>query len=68
MTNQKKISPQNLPTRLPVYMSIVVWMLLDRLQAGQMACGIVYTLLGVVWAVSIYSLAKEEHRNIDRLL
>jgi multisubunit Na+/H+ antiporter MnhE subunit len=64
----KKVSPKNLPTRLPFLFSAVIWLLLDRFQASDLISGIVYTLLAIIWIGALVGLHQEKHCDIDQLL
>lgn len=53
MTDVRVIKASQLPARLPIFSTIVVWLLMDRLQAGQLAWGIVGTFMAILWVVCI---------------
>jgi hypothetical protein len=57
------ISVNNLPLQMPVYQTIVVYLLLDKLQASGLLTGIVYTFLALWWIVVI--VAKVADRQVD---
>lgn len=62
------LSRLQLPTRLPIWSSLVAWLTLDRLQAPGWVCGVVATLFAILWAVLIYSWWTEvpvASREID---
>lgn len=48
-TTVKKIDPKYLPYRSPLISSVVLWFLLDRLDASDITWGIVGTLMTLAW-------------------
>ena len=60
----KVIAFKQLPSRLPIQSSIVIYLLMDRLNAGALAWGIVGTLLVIVWLAAIYQVYNQEQTEI----
>ena len=59
------ISWDNLPTRLPIWRTVIVFMLLRYEHASDLVCGIVYTLLALWWAASICAVLVEKHQDLN---
>lgn len=51
----KVVCPKYLPPRLPLGWTIIVWLLMDRLQASGICQGVVYTLLSLWWVATIWA-------------
>lgn len=64
MRKTKVISRAELPGRLPIYQTILIWLLLDRMQASQWIWGVMGTLFGLLWIGSIVALIKEEQVSV----
>jgi hypothetical protein len=60
MSKQKVLHPRNLPTRPPLTVTAVVWLLLDRLHAPGYAVGAIWTFVGFLWVAFIVGLFNEE--------
>ena len=64
MKNKQKISVSNLPTRIPIFQAIVIYLLLDNLNAPDW----IYGALGFMWLmliiVAIIAKIKEEEIDI----
>lgn len=54
MKVQKVLSYKNLPTKLPVQLTIIWWLLLDRLNAPEWGWAVSGTLLALFWITSVY--------------
>ena len=63
---QKKrvIAPSSLPTKIPLWPTIVLYLLLEHQQASGVEQGVVYTLLALWWVVAIYNSNREETRDV----
>ena len=46
--------------RLPITSSVMWWLFLDKIAAPQWAWGVMFTLLALIWIVSIIGLVKAE--------
>lgn len=57
---KKEISIKNLPTRLPVGLTALMWLMLDRFGASDLAFGIVGTLIVLAWICAIYRMCNRE--------
>lgn len=51
-TSKKVISYKNLPARFPVLLSLVAWLMLDRLDPAGWVQGVVWTVIGILWIAS----------------
>jgi hypothetical protein len=67
MKHQKVVSNKNLPTRLPITLSIWVWLLLDRLKAASWVWGVVGTLVVILWAAAIFGIIHEDRTDLREL-
>lgn len=61
---RKVISVKNFPARPPIYTTIIIWLVMDRLNASQLAYGIVGTLVFVLWVYSIYRWAHQKEVDL----
>ena len=63
---QKKrvIAPSSLPTKIPLWPTIVLYLLLEQQSATDLVKGVVYTLLVIWWVVAIYNSNREESRDV----
>ena len=63
---QKKrvIAPSSLPTKIPLWPTIVLYLLLEHQQASGVVQGVVYTLLALWWVEAIYNSNREETRDV----
>lgn len=63
---QKKrvIAPSSLPMKIPLWPTIVLYLLLEQQSATDLVKGVVYTLLVIWWAVAIYNWNREESRDV----
>lgn len=61
---KRVVALSSLPTRIPLWPTIVIYLLLEKLQATGLVQGIVYTLLVIWWVVAIYNLNREESRDV----
>ena len=64
MKKKKTIAAHNLPPRLPLYGSLVAWLVLDRLVAPGWVWGVVGTLFGLIWIVMIVEVIRWEPVDI----
>lgn len=60
MTKRKVISRKNLPTRMPLALTIALGLLLDRCAAPGWVWGVVGTLMAVVWIAVIFGMFSED--------
>ena len=59
------VSWHQLPTRMPLLGSVVLWLALDRLDAAGWVWGVVGTVVVVGWLFWALSLFIEKHVEID---
>jgi len=64
MKRVKVISYGSLPVGAPVQPTILMWLLLDRLQSPDIVRGIVYTLVGILWLGWLLRKISEEYVDI----
>jgi len=62
----KVIIRQQLPTNLPIWPSVVCWLLLDRLQPASWVWGSVITVLVIFWIAAIVHLFREKPTKVFR--
>ncbi len=60
----KVISWKNLPTRLPVWPSIIIWLLMDRVHPPEWLVGVGYTIMVLIWIMAIVSMVTETKVDI----
>jgi hypothetical protein len=66
MTNfRRTISPANLPMRPPLWITVMLWLLLDRVHASAFVWGVVGVLVLLAWIVWIYDMSTRE--DVDLL-
>ena len=58
------VAPSSLPTRISLWPTIVIYLLLEKLQATDLVKGIVYTLLALWWIGAFVSMYHEERRDV----
>lgn len=67
MKRRKVLSGKQLGVRPPIYQTITMWLLLDRLNANQLAWGIIGTVFVFLWIVVIIGLFTQDAVEIDEL-
>ena len=61
---KRVVAPSSLPMKLPLWQTIILYLLLEQQGASGVAQGVVYTLL-VLWLIlAIYSSNREESRDV----
>ena len=61
---KKVIKRDNLPTRLPVLFTLVVWLLLDRFDPDGWVHGAVWAVVVLLWVGSVVALVREQDVDI----
>lgn len=61
---KRVVAPSSLPTRIPLWPTIVIYLLLEKLQATGVVQGIVYTLLALWWIGAFASMYHEERHDV----
>lgn len=56
---KKVIARENLPTKMPVLLTAICWLLLDRLALPGWAQGVAWTLVGLLWTGAIIQISRE---------
>lgn len=64
MSDKKVIKFANLPTRLPVSTTLLVWLAMDVWNFPMWAKGGLWTLLALIWIGSAINVWQEKHVNI----
>lgn len=64
MEDKKVISYKNLPTKLPLGFTALVWMILDKTNAPELIQGIVWTIVGVFWLIAINLIFRQTQVNM----
>lgn len=64
MKKLQVIKPDNLPTKLPLTLTIALYLLIDKLNSPQWIWGMFWTLTVILWACSIYRMWVEEQVEI----
>jgi hypothetical protein len=65
---QKVLSYKQLPAKLPIGATILVYLLLDKFKPNDLIIGMVCTFMIIWWIGTIYvKLAKEESTEIKEL-
>jgi hypothetical protein len=67
MSGKKVIAFKSLPMRPPISLSILLWLLLDRLNAPVWVWSVVGTLLGIVWIISLHEVFTQELVDLKEL-
>jgi len=69
MNGRKVINPAQLPARLPVMSTLVLWLTLDQTHAAGWVWGVVGTVLAVVWigvTIDIYTRQVVNLKELDK--
>ena len=60
MKTMKWIHSNNMPVKLPVSTTAVLWLLIDRLQPVQWLIGVLWTCMAILWIGSIICIVRSE--------
>lgn len=60
MKPKKVLRPNNLPTRIPLGMTVLCWLALDHWNAPQWLYGAAALLFVILWINAIHGIATEE--------
>jgi hypothetical protein len=61
---KKVISWNSLPFPMPVHLTLILYLLLDRWDASQVVWGIAGTLVVLIWIAYFYSLSTSDYVDI----
>lgn len=61
---RKVIHWRNLPSRPPLLLTVVGWLVLDKIQAPDWMWGVAWTLFGFIWMAWIVNLFNEKVTDI----
>ena len=64
MKKTKVISTKNMPFRLPIYQTLVAWLVLERMDASGWIYGAVGMLFVFVWIIAICGLIYSEQVSV----
>lgn len=64
MAKKKVISAKNIPVKLPIILTAVAFLYLDRYDPPGFVWGVSWTLLGLLWILCIISKSEEEPTDI----
>lgn len=53
-----------MPTKFPVPITILVWLLLDRLQVSELMWGISYAVAAILWIAIIITFFTEDRKDV----
>lgn len=56
----KRISRSNLPVKLPVTLTALVWIYCDAYNVSDITIGVASTLMVIIWIASIYGIVTQE--------
>lgn len=57
---KKKKVVKNTPARLPISFTCLVYLMMDRFNASQLAWGIAGTIMAFIWVACIIAVSKQE--------
>ncbi len=60
MKKRNVLSRSNLPTQFPLLSSIVLWLVMDRLNSPQWLYGALGAIMALIWIGSIYTFFTEK--------
>ena len=61
----KVISPKNLPTKIPVSFTAILFLIMDKYNAAGWVWGLVGGVMALLWIGCIITISKEERMEID---
>lgn len=60
MKKQFRIKYSNMPVKLPIISTVVLFIALDHWNASDLIRGIFYTLYGMIWIIALISVGLEK--------
>ena len=60
MKKSKWIHPKNVPLKLPVTSSVVLYLLLDKLQVAGWVQGVAWTVMSLIWLGVVVAIFNSE--------
>ena len=63
--SKKVISRSQIPVGLPINTTISAYLLLDKFSASDLVCGIVWTLITIIWIGAILSIMTDTSITLD---
>jgi hypothetical protein len=67
MKPRKVLHGTQLPTKLPITFTIVAWLLMDRVHASGWVWGVMGTLIGILWILSVIAVATQTSTKLREL-
>lgn len=64
MKNRKVIASRNLPSRLPLWPTLTLWLFLDRIAAPVGVYYAVFIFLAIVWLASIANMSTQQQVDL----
>jgi len=64
MKHRKVIDGKQLPAKLPITFTAMMWLLLDHLQPFGWVQGMIWTLVAIVWILSIFAVWTQDSIEI----
>jgi len=61
------VKRSQIPTKFPLVSTIVFWLLLDKLNVGSFGMGVFWTVIVLLWVVSIIVFMQEKEVSITGL-
>lgn len=67
MKEKRVIAYDNLPARLPIWVSVTTWLLLDRFKPAGWVWGVVGTIFVFAWIICIIDVCREKRIKLKEL-
>lgn len=64
MKKRKVISPNHLPTKIPLIAGLVLWLALDHWNAPEWVYWVVASIIGLISVLSVYRLITDKYINV----
>ena len=64
MKKRKVIDSNNLPTKMPLHLSLTIILIIKVFNTSELWCGVMYTLLALLWLSYIYRRFTETDHDI----
>jgi len=60
MSTKYVIARESIPSYPPIHLTIIVWLLLDRFDPAGWVCGVVWTIVALLWIGFLVNFSKEK--------
>ncbi len=67
MSRPKVIAPKNLPTNPPIWTPVLTWLILDRLQPAGWVYGVVWTIVIIICAFSLFRFFYQDETELEEI-